>query len=368
MTADISAPSFTRVATGTRDKCFQVWDFDSSTCEIKAVFSRRHGPERDIVPKALVFDKNPTKDVYVFGLYDGGLYKCSGSDGMVISREQLGPQIGNAAMDEERSLIVIDNVASGFDIYGLEQSAKGAKFKFVRMLEVGKPSKTYAKSVVFANASQAVIAGSDHGKVYIFDRKSGRVLKKITHSKSGGVETIAVHDDTDGSVLIASASVRDNFGFAPSPIKLWRWTPKRHEAMANALRWNVGFVLEWTFKMIVMFAAVAFAAEHLWKIHDKRFNDTEQPVLHLPHLNDHDIQDYIRWREQIKSSLDRHVQTMHFASRHESATVLKDNIPPGQIDRLKAIDIIQSEEGIGYAHESSLSTIKIDLEKDHQDL
>lgn len=72
MTADISS-SFTRVATGTRDKCFQVWDYNSSTCEIKAVYSRRHGPERDIVPKALVFDKNPAKDVYVFGLYDGGL-------------------------------------------------------------------------------------------------------------------------------------------------------------------------------------------------------------------------------------------------------------------------------------------------------
>ncbi len=99
---------------------------------------------------------------------------------------------GNAAMDEDRSLIVIDNVANGFDIYGLEQSTKGSKFKFVRTLEVGKPSKTYAKSVVFANGSQAVIAGSDHGKVYIFDRKSGRVLKKITHANSGGVETVSV--------------------------------------------------------------------------------------------------------------------------------------------------------------------------------
>ncbi len=95
-------------------------------------------------------------------------------------------------MDEDRSLIAIDNVASGFDLYGLEQSSQGAKFKFIRTLEVGKPSKTYAKSVVFANGSQAVVTGSDHGKVYIFDRRSGRVIKKITHSKSGGVETVSV--------------------------------------------------------------------------------------------------------------------------------------------------------------------------------
>ncbi len=72
MTAHIS-PSFARIATGSRDKCIQVWDFDSSTCELKTVYSRRHGAERDIVPKALVFDNNPDKDVFAFGLYDGGM-------------------------------------------------------------------------------------------------------------------------------------------------------------------------------------------------------------------------------------------------------------------------------------------------------
>lgn len=91
-------------------------------------------------------------------------------------------------MDTERSLIAVDNVATGFDLYKIVNGDK----KFVRTLEVGKPSKTYAKSVVFGNGSRAVVAGSDHGKVYIFDRMSGVVLKKITHSKNGGVETVSV--------------------------------------------------------------------------------------------------------------------------------------------------------------------------------
>lgn len=91
-------------------------------------------------------------------------------------------------MDAERSIIVVDNVATGFDLYKIVNGEK----KFVRTLEVGKPSKTYAKSVVFGNGSRAVITGSDHRKVYIFDRVSGCVLKKMAHSKGGGVETVSV--------------------------------------------------------------------------------------------------------------------------------------------------------------------------------
>lgn len=72
MTVDISSTSV-RVATGSRDKCIQVWEFNSTTNKITATFSRMHGVERDIVPKALAFDKGPRKDVLVFGFYDGGL-------------------------------------------------------------------------------------------------------------------------------------------------------------------------------------------------------------------------------------------------------------------------------------------------------
>lgn len=93
---------------------------------------------------------------------------------------------GNAAVDIERNICVVDNVARGFDIYALDTGS------FIRTLEVGLLTKTYGKGVVFANRSQAVIAGSDHGQVYIFDRKAGTVLMKLKRSKSGGVETVTV--------------------------------------------------------------------------------------------------------------------------------------------------------------------------------
>lgn len=93
------------------------------------------------------------------------------------------------------------------------------------------------------------------------------------------------------------------------------------------------------------------------KINDERNNKIENPVIHLPRLTEQDLQDYIHWQEQIKSSLERRVQTMHFAAHQESDTVSKNNIPLGQSDRLKAADIVYSERHDGSGHESSLSAI-----------
>lgn len=93
---------------------------------------------------------------------------------------------GNVAVDLERRLCVVDNVGDGFDIYKLDSGS------FVTSLSTKDPLKTYPKGVVFAARSYAVIGGSDHGRVYIFERKTGKIINTLTHARKGGVETIAV--------------------------------------------------------------------------------------------------------------------------------------------------------------------------------
>jgi hypothetical protein len=80
----------------------------------------------------------------------------------------------------------MDNVSNGFDIYKLECGT------FVKTLVTKEAVKTYPKGVAFADKSRLVIGGSDPGLVYIFERKTGRVLKKLKHTRGGGVETIGV--------------------------------------------------------------------------------------------------------------------------------------------------------------------------------
>lgn len=93
---------------------------------------------------------------------------------------------GNAAVDLERRLCVVDNVGDGFDIYKLDSGS------YVKTLSTKDPLKTYPKGVTFAAHSYAVVGGSDHGIVYIFERKTGKIIKTLKHAKKGGAETIAV--------------------------------------------------------------------------------------------------------------------------------------------------------------------------------
>ena len=110
MTADISGGSSIRFATGTRDKCVQVWSFDSSSRKLTPIHSKAFADDKDIVPKALAFDGSKDQNLFVFGLYDGGLFvnmlrqflqstdtksrhKYGGIDGKWIYTHQLGSKM-----------------------------------------------------------------------------------------------------------------------------------------------------------------------------------------------------------------------------------------------------------------------------------
>ena len=73
MAVDRVGTAPTRIVTGTRDKCIQIWNFDPCTKVLHSVQSRVYVDHNNIVPKCLAFDDNQDRDLFVFGLYDGGL-------------------------------------------------------------------------------------------------------------------------------------------------------------------------------------------------------------------------------------------------------------------------------------------------------
>ncbi|KAF8176784.1 WD40-repeat-containing domain protein [Pholiota molesta] len=204
-----------RVAIGTRDKCVQILDFDATECNLISIHSKAYDDDKDIIPKVLAFDTN--HDLLVFSLYDGGLY--SRDNVKTVSQHRLQSQIGNAAVDLNKRLCIIDNVRDGFDLYHLDTG------EFLRTFPTGDPKETYPKGVSFADRSRAIVGGSDHGSVYIFHRKTGRSIDVLKYGRKGGVETIAAHDCRDGTVLIAAASASNPSG--SNTILVWKWHPTR---------------------------------------------------------------------------------------------------------------------------------------------
>ena len=47
------------------------------------------------------------------------------------------------------------------------------------------------KQVAFGEDCQIIVGGSDHGAVYVFDRRMGQRLDILRHAETGLVQTIA---------------------------------------------------------------------------------------------------------------------------------------------------------------------------------
>ena len=95
---------------------------------------------------------------------------------------------GNAAVSIRRNQFVIDNARNGFDLHHLDNAA------FVRTFPTGNPTKPVPKQVAFVKDSRVVVGGSDHGAVYLFDRKTGKPVQVLHHADKGLVQTSTVRN------------------------------------------------------------------------------------------------------------------------------------------------------------------------------
>lgn len=85
-------------------------------------------------------------------------------------------------------LAVIDNVESGFDLRNIDTA------EIVQQYKTRAPIARVPKQVLFGENGQVVVGASDHGAIYIFDRRSGAQREVLHHEASGLVQTIAVSE------------------------------------------------------------------------------------------------------------------------------------------------------------------------------
>jgi len=71
-------------------------------------------------------------------------------------------------------MFIVDNATDGFTLYQLEGDEEP-----VRTFTTPAPSVSVPKKMVFGAEGQSIIGGSDHGSVYVFERKSGKLLKSL---------------------------------------------------------------------------------------------------------------------------------------------------------------------------------------------
>ncbi|PIL35886.1 hypothetical protein GSI_01546 [Ganoderma sinense ZZ0214-1] len=182
------------IAVGTRKCVIQVFQYDGRG-DVSPIFSIRL--ER-VVPSALEFTSD-LRDVLVFGMYDGAMYTLGSNSGKVIKSKSLGQKIGYASLPPKQHLVVLDNISNGFDLWDLDAGTHLCTFP------TGTPTRFLPRQVVFAERWKSIVAGSDHGAVYVFDRTTGAPLDVLHHAAKGLVQTVA-SVDRDGYSLIATGS------------------------------------------------------------------------------------------------------------------------------------------------------------------
>ncbi|KAG6371103.1 hypothetical protein JVT61DRAFT_10644 [Boletus reticuloceps] len=143
-----------------RDSIVQVLLLDSHS-KLQSVFA---GRLNKTVPKSIAFVDHD--EVYVFGLFDGN--------------------VGYAAVNTRKRLVVIDNAANGFTLYRLD------RLDAIRTYLTAPPTVPVPKQVAFGEDARLIIGGSDNGRVYLFNRKSGELLEMLYHSNTGLVQAVTV--------------------------------------------------------------------------------------------------------------------------------------------------------------------------------
>ncbi|KAG6375696.1 WD40-repeat-containing domain protein [Boletus reticuloceps] len=195
-----------RIAVGMRDSIVQVLLLDSHS-KLQSVFA---GRLNKTVPKSIAFVDHD--EIYVFGLFDGNVIRMKAADGTILREHHCSSVIGYAAVNTRKRLVVIDNAANGFTLYRLD------RLDAIRTYLTAPPTVPVPKQVAFGEDARLIIGGSDNGRVYLFNRKSGELLEMLYHSNTGLVQAVAVRD-VDGRCIIASAS--PTAGRQCVSIKVW---------------------------------------------------------------------------------------------------------------------------------------------------
>jgi len=158
--------------------------------------------------------------------------------------KQAKSRIGNVNVSPRGREYVVDNLRNGFDVYSFKNSKLSEK---IRPPSYGR---LFVKQAAFVHGSKAIACGSDHGRLYVWDREGSR-LEGLTHidDEDVMVQTVASFTLSSMDLIVSGAS-----GDHPA-ICLWRKREKPIRIRSCSIA-TVG----WLFLMVLVTLALLLAA------------------------------------------------------------------------------------------------------------
>ncbi|KAE9385590.1 hypothetical protein BT96DRAFT_949731 [Gymnopus androsaceus JB14] len=140
--------------------------------------------------------------------------------------------IGHATINVKEDALIIDNVAQGIAVFKLLTTDRLKTFDV--------PFTTSRlRSVAFHDGNSAIITGSDHGKVYIFDRRTGDVIDKIDIRIVDWVQSVATMEKNGVPLIFIGRSGANVVG--RNDVQVWEkvLAPPKEDKTRKGLRKEV---------------------------------------------------------------------------------------------------------------------------------
>src|ERR1700684_1222721 len=81
---------------------------------------------------------------------------------------------GYTCFNADRTRLLVDNLAKGFDLYDFPQSSPSDSFSIPR-------ERAFVQQAIFLEDETMIACGSDHGHIYTFSVGTTKCLQKIRH-------------------------------------------------------------------------------------------------------------------------------------------------------------------------------------------
>jgi len=126
-----------------------------------------------VIPRSVHFTSKGG-NIAIFGLESGMLVLKNSVTGVDICIKVMKSSIGYTCFNADRTRLLVDNLAKGFDLYNYPESSPSDSFTIPR-------ERAFIQEAIFVEDETMIVCGSDHGLIYTFSVGTTKCLQKIRH-------------------------------------------------------------------------------------------------------------------------------------------------------------------------------------------
>ncbi|KAJ3764565.1 hypothetical protein FB446DRAFT_710227, partial [Lentinula raphanica] len=137
-------------------------------------------------------------ELWSFGREDGVIYILDDA-GKILKSKTTGIVIGHAILNTKDDALILDDVSEGVALFKMSGTERVKTFE-------DPHRERRSRNVAFLDGTSTIVSGSDHGAIYMFDRRTGEVTDRIHVGIRDWVQSISTIDSSGVPLIFVGLS------------------------------------------------------------------------------------------------------------------------------------------------------------------